>query len=144
MSGSYSPSMTLGEAIQKMRESEDNLADQLSAEIKQALEQHDAVHIVFDCGTSIQDEIAVHLWMLLGTTADIGVMHRAVSSQEHRNVLAEVGHLQLLGAWLTNLPRIVQIIIKSLRMRKKLAVEELPELKQQSLIAIRQEHGILL
>lgn len=59
MSGSYSSSMTLSEAIQKMRESENNLANQVSADIAQAVEQHDAVHVVFDCGTSIQDEISV-------------------------------------------------------------------------------------
>lgn len=82
--------------------------------------------------------------MLLGTTADIGAMHRAVASQEHRNVLSGIGHLQLLNAWVTSLPCIIQIIIKSSRMRKKLAVEELPRLKQQSLMAIRQEHGIVL
>ena len=49
------PSMTLGEAIQKMRGSEpEDLANQASADIMQALEQHDAVHILFDLGTSIQ------------------------------------------------------------------------------------------
>jgi hypothetical protein len=138
-------SITLGEAIQKLRASDEtDMTNKMSAEITQAFEQHDAVHILFDCGTSIQDEIAVHLWMLFATTAKISEMHRAVANQEHRHVLSGIGHLKLLGIWFVSLPRIIGIIFKSLRMKKRLAVEELSQLKQQSVIEIRQEHGIVL
>ncbi|HAX76910.1 MAG TPA: hypothetical protein DCY88_13985 [Cyanobacteria bacterium UBA11372] len=142
----FNSSMTLGEAMQKMRESEseDNLANKIPADIAQALEQHDAVHILFNCGTSIQDEIAVHLWMLLATTANIGEMHRAVASQEHRHILSGIGHFKLIGIWLASLPRIIGIVGKSLRMKKRLAVEELSRLKEQSILEIRREYGIVL
>ena len=142
----FNSSMTLGEAMQKMRESEseDNLANKIPADIAQALEQHDAVHILFNCGTSIQDEIAVHLWMLLATTANIGEMHRAVASQEHRNILSGIGHFKLIGIWLASLPRIIGIVVKSLRMKKRLAVDELSRLKEQSILEIRREYGIVL
>lgn len=139
------PSMTLGEAMQKMRASEpENLANQASPDIVQALEQHDAVHILFDLGTSIQDEIAAHVWMAFATTANISEMHRAVATQEHRSVLSGIGHLKLMGIWFSSLPRIIGIFFKSLRMKRKVAVEELPRLKEQSVLAIRQEHGIVL
>jgi hypothetical protein len=138
-------SMTLGEAMQKMRASEhDNLASQASADIVQALEQHDAVHILFGLGTSIQDEIAAHVWMVLATTANISEMHRAVATQEHRSVLSGIGHLKLIGIWFSSLPRIIGILFKSIRMKRKIAVEELSRLKEQSVLAIRQEHGIVL
>lgn len=142
----FDPSITLGEAIQKIRESQadSELADKISVEIAQALEQHDAVHIVFNCSTSIQDEIDVHLWMILATTAKVSLMHRAVVSQDHRHVLSKIGHFKLVRIWVTSLPRIISIIFKSLRMKKRLAVEKLPKLKQQSLLEIRQEHGIIL
>jgi hypothetical protein len=142
----FNPAMTLGETMQKMRESEseDNLANKIPADIAQALEQHDAVHILFNCGTSIQDEIAVHLWMLLATTANIGEMHRAVASQEHRHILSGIGHFKLMGIWLASLPRIIGIVVKSLRMKKRLAVEELSRLKEQSILEIRREYGIVL
>jgi ubiquinone biosynthesis protein Coq4 len=142
----FDPSMTLGEALQKMRSSasESNLATIISMDIAQALEQHDAVHIVFNCGTSIQDEIAVHLWMMLATTANLGGMHRAVASQEHRNVLSGIGHLKLIGIWLTSLPRITGIILRSLRLKKRLAMTELNQLKEESILEIRQAHGIIL
>lgn len=138
--------ITLGEAIQKLRAAEfvDDMTDKISVEITQVFEQHDAVHVLFNCGTSIQDEIAVHIWMLFATTAKIGEMHRAVAKLEHRNVLSGIGHLKLFGIWVTSLPRIFSIIFKSLHMKKKLAVEELATLKEQPIIEIRREYGIIL
>jgi hypothetical protein len=139
-------SLTLSEAIQKLRasQSEDDMTSRMPVEIEQAFEQHDAVHVLFDCGTSIQDEIAAHIWMVFATTANISEMHRAVASQEHCNVLSGIGHFKLIGIWLTCLPRIVGIIFKSLRMKKRLAVEDLSRLKEQSILEIRREHGIVL
>lgn len=139
-------SMTLGEAIQKMRalESEGNMVNKASVDIEQALEQHDAVHILFNCGTSIQDEIAAHIWMVFATTANFSEMHRAVANQEHRSVLSEIGHFKLMSVWFSSLPSIIGIIFKSLRMRKKVSVEELSRLKEQSVLEIRREHGIVL
>lgn len=140
------PSITLGEAIQRMRGSQPDgdMANKISADMSQAIEQHDAVHIVFDCGTSVQDEIAVHIWMVFATTAKISEMHRAVASQEHRDILSGIGHFKLMGSWVASLPRLVGIIVKSLRMKKRLALEELSRLKEQSILDIRQQHGIIL
>jgi hypothetical protein len=138
-------SMTLGEAIQKLRESESE-GDMTTkmVEIEQAFEQHDAVHVLFDLGTSTQDEIAAHVWMVFATTANISQMHRAVADREHRHVLDGIGHFKLIGIWLRCLPRIVGIVFKSLRMKKRLAFEELSKLKEQSILEIRREHGIML
>lgn len=139
-------SITLGEAMQKLRalEREGDMTNKISAEIMQAFEQHDAVHVLFNCSTSIQDEIAAHVWMSFATTAKISEMHRAIANREHRNVLSGIGHLKLISIWLISLPRICGIISKSLRMKKKLAVEELSQLKEKSIIEIRREHGIVL
>lgn len=138
--------MTLGEAIQRLRtsEPESNLADQASADLEQALEQHDAVHILFNCGTSIQDEIAAHVWMVCATTANAQEMHRAIATQTHRNVLSGIGHFKLIGIWLLSLPRIISIILKSRRMKQKVAVEDLSKLKMQKVLEIRREYGIVL
>ncbi len=139
-------SMTLGEAIQKLRtaESEGDMTGKMSVEITQAFELHDALHILFNCSTSIQDEIAVHIWMMFATTANISEMHRAVADQEHRNVLSGIGQLKLMRLWFISIPRIIGIIFKSLRMKKRLSVKELPKRKGQSIVEIRQEHGIVL
>ena len=82
--------------------------------------------------------------MAFATTAKIREMHRAVANQEHRNVLSGIGYLKLMGIWFTSLPRIISIISKSLHMKKRLVVEELSQLKEQSIVEIRREHGIIL
>ncbi len=139
-------SITLGEAIQKLRASvlTGDMTSKISADIIQVFEQHDAVHVLFNCGTSVQDEIAAHIWMVFATTANIREMHRAVANQEHQTVLANIGYLKLISIWLICLPRIIGIIFKSLRMKKRLAIEELSQLKEKSVTEIRQEHGIVL
>jgi fructose-1,6-bisphosphatase/sedoheptulose 1,7-bisphosphatase-like protein len=57
----------------------------MSANTATALDMHDAVHILFGCGTSLEGEIAAHVWMKFGTTARIREMHGAVAQDEHRN-----------------------------------------------------------
>ncbi len=84
------------------------------------------------------------LWMLFATTAKVREMHRVIANQEHHNVLSGIGHLKLVGIWVISLPRIISIIFKSLRMKKRLVVEELSKLKEQPIIEIRREHGIVL
>ncbi|MFK8185444.1 MAG: hypothetical protein AB8B99_18870 [Phormidesmis sp.] len=128
--------MTLNEAIQQLRLSEANndATARMSRETENAFEQHDAVHVLFNCGTSIQDEIAVHAWMLFATTADVSEMHSAVASREHRSVLTGIGHFKLASVWINSLPRIFSIIVKSWRMKKRLPIEDLHRLKNKSVI----------
>lgn len=141
----FDSSITLGDAIRKMRAAEpEDMANQVPAEIVPALEQHDAVHILFNLGTSIQDEIAAHVWMVCATTANIGEMHRVVATREHRSVLSGIGHLKSIGIWLSSLPRIISILFKSLRMNQKVDVQDFSRLKEQSVLEIRQKYGILL
>lgn len=141
----FDPAMTLGVAMRKLRAAEpEDFAREMPMEIAQIVEQHDAVHVLFDCGTTLQDEIAAHVWMLLATNAKVREMHQAVASQEHRVALSGIGHLKLLGVWLLSLPRLLSIVVKSWRMEQRLAMERLTELKEQPIVAIRRAHGIEL
>lgn len=139
--------MTLHDAIQELRAVEERKSDisvKMSTEMMQAFEHHDAVHVLFGCGTTIQDEIAAHVWMVFGTTAKLSEMHRAVANREHRNVLSGIGHFKLFSIWVSCLPRILSIITKCLRLKKRLALEELEKLKERPLSDIRREHGIAI
>ncbi len=139
-------SMTLNEAIQQLRLSEagNDATAKMSIEAEKVFEQHDAIHVLFDCGTSIRDEIAVHAWMLFATTANVSEMHRAVASQEHRSVLTGIGHFKLASVWISSLPHIFSIIIKSWRMKKRLPVEALHELKDLPILEIKRKYGIVV
>ncbi len=108
----------------------------------QAFEQHDAVHVIFGLGTSVEDEIAAHVWMALGTTAKISEMHKAVANAEHKKVLSAIGHLTLARTWLTTLPRILKIAFATMRMKKKIAFEELASLRDMQLAEIWVQHGV--
>lgn len=139
-------SRTLAEAISHMRSVEDptgKVTAAMSENTASAFDMHDAVHILFGCGISLEGEIAAHLWMKLGTTAKIADMHKAVAQREHRNVLKDIGHLKLLGTWVLMLPQVFGILGRARRMKKKVAFERLDELKGQTLAAILDEHGIV-
>ncbi len=140
------PNMTLEQAIQELRLREEKTSDtilKMPNDILQTLEQHDAVHILFGCGTTIKDEIAAHIWMLFGTTAKLHEMHQVVSKLKHRNVLSNIGHLKLIGFWIICFPRLLNILIKCSRMNKRLALEKLEKLKKQSIGEIRRQYGII-
>jgi hypothetical protein len=139
------PSLKLGEAIELLRKTDDPdavMTESMNSVAAQAFEQHDAVHVIFGLGTSVQDEIAAHVWMVLGTTAKISEMHKAVANAEHRKILSGIGHLKLVGTWLTILPRIFLIALATMRMKKKIAFEELANLKNMKLAEIWLEHGV--
>ena len=82
--------------------------------------------------------------MIFATTASIKKIQRAVADKEHHRLLSGIGHLKLVRLWLSSFPRISGIIFKSLRMKKKLSVEDFSKLKGQSIVEIRQEYGIVL
>lgn len=139
------PSLKLGEAIELLRKTDDPdlvITESMNSVASRAFEQHDAVHVIFGLGTSVQDEIAAHVWMALGTTAKISEMHKAVANGEHRKLLSGIGHLKLVGTWLTTLPRIFMIAFATVRMKKKIAFEDLANLKNMRLADIWAEHGV--
>ena len=143
----FKEDLLLSEAIDKLRLEADptgELTSAMSSVAKKAFEQHDAVHIIFNCGTSLRDEIAAHVWMALGTTAKISEMHKAVANQEHRQVLSGIGHFKLIGVWLTSLPRLFGILISTLQMSQKVDFNDIEILKTKSISAIRSEHSIPL
>ncbi|WP_228055595.1 ubiquinone biosynthesis protein COQ4 [Lusitaniella coriacea] len=139
--------MTLQEAIQELRALEaqkNDISAQMSDEMRKIFESHDAVHVLFACGTTIEDEIAAHVWMVFGTTAKLSEMHHAVANREHRTVLSGIGHFKLLNIWIGCLPRIFTILAKCLRMKKRFPLEELSRLKELSLCDLRYEYGIVV
>ena len=145
MSVSSSADTTLEKAIADHRAEEDpggDMTDAISATSAHAFDMHDAVHLIFDCDTSLKGEIAAHAWMAFATTAPLREMHGAVANDEHRNTLAGIGHGKLIFTWLTMLPKLGGIFWKSRGMKKKIDYEGLGVLMPRTLADIRAEHGI--
>ena len=137
--------LTLRQAIERLRREEDPdgaVTEGMSETSAHAFNMHDAVHLIFGCGTSLRGEIAAHAWMAFVTTAPVGEMHRAVANQEHRRTLAGIGHGKLFGTWLTMLPRLCGILWKAGRMQKKVDFHGLDDLMEKTIGQIRAEHGV--
>ena len=139
--------LTLREGITELRGAEGaegDAAAQVSPELVHDLDVHDAIHVLFACPTNIAGEVIAHVWTVFGTTAKLADLHRVNAHQDHRQVLARIGHFRLLKSWLKSLPRIGSTILRSRRMTNRWPVEEMSSFLDRPLNEIRYEFGILL
>jgi hypothetical protein len=132
--------LTLREGIQELRQAE--AAANVAPELSHDLDVHDAIHVLFGCPTSLAGEVIAHVWTVFGTTSKLGDLHRVTSHEDHREVLAEIGHFRLLRKWLLSLPRILGTVGRARRMRRRWPVEEFPSFLDRPLDEIRREFGI--
>lgn len=138
---------TLREGINELRaaESQDtDAAEIFAAELKDDIDSHDAIHVLFACPTTLEGEIAAHVWTAFGTTAKLADMHRVNAHNDHRTVLRQIGHRRLLWTWLKILPRILVTICNAQRMKRRWPVEETLSFLDRHLCDIRKDSGIRL
>jgi hypothetical protein len=64
-------------------------SDLLSSEARQFFRSHDAVHVVYGCGTTMPDEALVKLASIFGTTGGFGVL-RGYLHHETRDIYREL------------------------------------------------------
>jgi hypothetical protein len=137
-------SLTLGEIITRMRAAEDptgELTNRMGSSIP-VFDMHDATHILFGCDTSLEGEIAAHIWMVFGTSVKVGEIRRAVAQVEHRKVLSQFGFSKVVAAWFRMLPQFIGILAQARRMKKRVELDRIDELKKQTIASILDEHGI--
>ena len=136
---------TMREAIEELRAAEGAEGDMSeTGELTPKMQPHDAVHVLFGCGTNLFGEVRAHMWMLLGTTARMAEMHQTATSKDHRSVLKDIGYLQLLSIWLRAVPAFVTIAFRSRRMNSKWPIDELPAFLDRRLSDIRAEYRIVV
>ena len=139
--------MTLGEGIRELRAAEgaENDATQnMDPELLADLDMHDAIHVLFACSTDLAGEIRAHIWTALGTTVKMKDMHRVTKHQDHRQVLADIGHATLIGTWLKNSPRLLATMFRSLRMSRRWPAADYASYLGVPLVELRQAFGIIL
>ncbi len=134
---------TLRSAISELRRTEGADGDMSDAgELAPHMQLHDAIHVLFGCGTSLLGEVQAHLWMLLGTSARMRDMHRTASSRDHRAALADIGHAELLKTWLRALPELVSIALRARKMSRRWPAEQLAACLDRPLQELRAEYNI--
>jgi hypothetical protein len=139
--------LTLREGIAELRTAEGvegDAAAQVAPDLVRDLDIHDAIHVVFGCPTSVAGEVIAHVWTLLGTTAKLTDLHRVNMHQDHRTVLAQIGHWKLLKTWMGSLPAIVGTVARARCMVRRWPVEELDSFLDRSLVDLRREFVIQL
>lgn len=101
---------TLAEALREYRAAHPGLdaPRTMSAQARAFFAAHDAAHVVFGCTTSLDDEAAVKIASVLGTTAGLGVLH-GYGLRESARVYRRLTAVQMIGtavrsAWIV--PRV--------------------------------------
>lgn len=137
---------TLREGIIELRkaEMENDEAEQVSLDLSDDIDEHDAIHVLFACRTDLKGEILAHVWSLFGTTMKMHQMRRVNAHDDHKRALRQIGHLKLLITWGRNLPMIVTTIIRAKRMHKKFPVGKYTRYLEYPMCDIRAEFGIQL
>ena len=142
-----SATITLHEGIRELRDAEGadgDAVENVAPELIPDLEIHDAIHVLFACGTDLTGEISAHIWTLFGTDLPIKEMHRVNMHQDHRQVLADIGHRKLLVRWLRNIPHLFATIWRSLRMTRKWPAKDYAQYLDTPLIELRDQFNIRL
>ena len=115
--------------------------DLLSPEARRFFRAHDAVHVVYGCGTSMPDEAVVKLASLFGTTGGFGVL-RGYLHHESLDIYRKLPLGNTLLAMLTAPWLIARTVWRCLRQPRRWPWEEHAALMHVSLREIRAQFGI--
>jgi hypothetical protein len=113
----------------------------ISAEAQQFFGCHDAVHVVFGCGTALDDEAAVKIASLFGTTAGLRVL-RGYASTESRAIYAELEAADVLRSIAHSVIVVPRTIALCLRQRRRWPWAGYREYLDVPLADLRREFGI--
>lgn len=139
--------MTLGDGIRELRAAEGadgDAVENVAPDLVPDIDLHDAIHVLFACPTNLAGEISAHIWAVFGTTMRMREMHRVNMHQDHRQVLADIGHARLLKTWFKNIPHLIATFYRSLRMTRKWPASNFSDYLDVPLDELRNEFNIRL
>jgi hypothetical protein len=102
---------------------------------------HDAVHVVFGCGTTLSDEAIVKVSSVCGTSGGFGVLH-GHRLHESRHIYRTLARAEILSTALHSLILVPRTLVRCLRQRRRWPWKDFDRYLNVSLYAIRQEFGI--
>lgn len=138
---------TLREGIRELRTYEGathDASENVALDLADAIDMHDAIHVLFGCPTSLFGEIIAHVWTALGTTVKMQEMHRVSRHDDHRQALSKIGYRRLIATWLVNFPSILTTLICAMRMQLRWPAEDFILYLDQRLCDLRENFGICL
>lgn len=138
---------TLRQGVLELRAAEGadgDAAENVAADLVHDIDVHDAIHVLFGCSTDLSGEIVAHVWTLFGTTMELRDMRRVNMHEDHRAVLARIGHRRLLGTWWRSASGIAATVARALRMKRRWPAQDYVEYLDMRLCDIRAQFGITL
>lgn len=114
---------------------------EMTAEAQAFFRAHDAVHVVFGCGTNLDDELVVKLSSLFGTTGGFAVL-RGYRLHESFRIYRRLHHRDVLHALLHSFYLVPRTVFRSLRQRGKWPWHDFERYADVPLREIRSEFGI--
>jgi len=134
---------TLAEGIAEYHAANPGLsqARDMSAAAGEFFRCHDAVHVVFGCRNTLNDEAVVKWSSMLGTTAGLGVL-RGYTLHESLDIYRKLRLFDVLVAILQSVVISPPIVFRCLRQSRKWPWSEFEPYMHVPLCQIRREFGI--
>lgn len=77
---------------------------------------HDACHVLFGLGTTIDDEALADTWTMVATDMPVRRYMAYLKREPFKKLLVEIGARQLIVGTLRSLPRLVRVLWRARRM----------------------------
>lgn len=113
----------------------------MSPEAQDFFRCHDAAHVVFGCGTTLDDEAAVKIASIFGTTAGVGVL-RGYRLYESRQIYRQLPGPEILAAIAHSVVVVPRTILRCLTQRARWPWNAFDQHHQTPLQDIRRQFGI--
>jgi hypothetical protein len=115
----------------------------LSPEAQQFFRCHDVVHVVYGCGTALDDEAVVKIASIFGTTAGLGVL-RGYRLHESLDIYRRLRVADVLRAIAHSVAIVPRTILRCLRQRARWPWAEHDRYLRAPLHQVRREFGIFV
>jgi len=103
---------------------------------------HDACHVLFGVNTTLVEEAYGDMWTMCATTMKFKDFTEFGENDEARDLLQEIGLMNLIMGWLKSLPGIFNIFLRSRKMTKKWAIWQFENRLNDRLVDLRKEHNL--
>ena len=113
----------------------------LSPEAREFFRCHDAVHVVFGCGLSLEAEAVVKIASIFGTTAGLGVL-RGYRLHESVAIYRKLRAVDVLRAIVHSVVLVPRTLVRCLRQRRRWPWDRFDAHAGVPLRALREEFGI--
>jgi hypothetical protein len=134
---------TLAEGISECFSAHPSLlrGEQLSCDARAFFRSHDAAHVVFGCGLSLQHEAVVKISSLFGTTGAWSVL-RGYRLHESIEIYKRLDHREIIDTALTSFVVVPRTILRCPRQRKRWPWSAFASYMETPLSDLRDEFGI--